>query len=69
VLEWSSSETRRQHVGQGRDRGEVGPAHCQGRAQRQRRYALTVWTIILVACSDLPWWVVLVALMLEHEYD
>ena len=29
---------------------------------------LTTWTVVLVACSDLPWWVVFVALVLEEEY-
>ena len=30
---------------------------------------LTTWTVVLVACSDLPWWAVLIALVLEAEFN
>ena len=30
---------------------------------------LVTWTIVLVACSDLPWRVVFGALVLDEEYE
>lgn len=30
---------------------------------------LTLWTIVLIACSDLPWWVALIALVMEVDYE